>query len=675
MINARTLTAIRLSIIPLITVAIYSPTLLAAKADPYIDAPVISVIGSRVEADVQDTPAAINIVDKEELNTIKFTDATHELMKRVPGYSMIRNLRVPIGGKNYTANLIDGLAIGTRFGSGTIGFAEDSNTLDIERIEVLRGPASALYGSHAIGGAINIITRKPPVEPEFRVWGEVGEYDRLRKGISAAGTKGSVGYFFDANTLISEGWQDRTAVERDQVSGKLLFNINDSSKLTVRAEYLERDQEAPGSLSQAQYDADWSQAAIYDAYNYEKSISGSTKYELDLTDHSGIEVTYGIRKTESEGPPSYSATGAFSSDEEVNQNMVGFYRHGFDFYDSQLIVGVDMLHSEADDTKYLGRTPDPTNIDDEWNITAKGFSPFFQYDISPTDRLTFTLGARRDRIKYTAVGHDGATYHDDGKTFSNVSPKAGVTYKLNADHTLWFSYGEGFVVPSRTYLFLGGYDRGLRRTIAANPNLKPESAIDYEMGLRGDIQVMNRNLSYDLALYRTNIKDMTVTDPVALTYDNAGMVRVQGLEAALSFKPHSDWRVDMAYTYADNKYIDYVTGADDYSGNTLASSPKHHLNARATWMPIHGLSAELEMDSISDYYTSTDNDADPEGKGKRPEIFHLRVNYEQGPWEFWGHIMNLTDRKYAERIAYGSSGRSFEVIGPRTVYVGVAYNW
>jgi outer membrane receptor protein involved in Fe transport len=196
------------------------------------------------------------------------------------------------------------------------------------------------------------------------------------------------------------------------------------------------------------------------------------------------------------------------------------------------------------------------------------------------------------------------------------------------------------------------------------------------MGLRGDIQVMNRNLSYDLALYRTNIKDMTVTDPVALTYDNAGMVRVQGLEAALSFRPHADWRVDMAYTYADNKYIDYVTGANDYSGNILASSPKHHLNARATWMPIHGLSAELEMDSISDYYTSTDNNADPEGKGKRPEIFHLRVNYEQGPWEFWGHVMNLTDRKYAERISFSSSrGRSYNVIGPRTFYVGVGYNW
>jgi iron complex outermembrane receptor protein len=308
-----------------------------------------------------------------------------------------------------------------------------------------------------------------------------------------------------------------------------------------------------------------------------------------------------------------------------------------------------------------------------WDLTAKGFSPFFQYEISPTDRLRFTVGGRSDRIKYSAVGVTTTDNYDESKTFSSFTPKAGVTFKLNEDNSLWLSYGEGFVVPSRTYLFVGGYDRTLRRPIAANPNLEPETAKDLEIGLRGDIQVMERNLSYDLALYRTDIEGMVVTDDIALTYVNAGLVRVQGLEAALSFKPMEDWRVDMAYTYADNKYIDFETSGVSYSGNTLASSPKHHLNARVTWMPINGLSAELEMDAISDYYTSTAND-DPE-MGERPEIFHLRVNYEKGPWEFWGHIKNLTDRKYAERISFSRGNRSFNVIGPRTFYAGVGYNW
>ncbi len=640
-------------------------------------------VSSRVATDIKDTPAAISVIGEEELDTVKFTDAL-DMMKRIPGYSMSRNLRIPIGSKNYTANLIDGVAVGTRFGSGTIGFADATNTLDIERIEVLRGPASALYGSHALGGAINVITRKPPSDPEFRVWGEGGEHDRQRGGISAAGSKGSVGYFFDANFLDTDGWQERTVNERDQISGKLLFDINDSSTLTFRAEYLDRYEENPGDLTQAQYDSDWQQAGILDAYNEEKSLSGSLKYELDLTDHSGIEVSYGYRENEGEGPPSYSATGGFGSDQETNQNLVGFYRHNFDFYDSLLIAGVDLLHSAADDTKYNGRSAADA-LSQEWDITAEGTSPFFQFEISPTDRLRLSVGARRDEIKYSAVGYKnsfdrftgaltGTTYYDDSKTFTNTSPKAGVTFELNEDNSLWFSYGEGFVVPSRTYLFVGGgYGRD---TIDPNPNLEPETAEDFEIGLRGDVSILDRNLSYDIALYRTEIEGMLVADPDSDMYMNAGKVRIQGVETTLSFMPVADWRFDIAHTYADNEYLDFETGSDDYSGNTLAYSPKHHLNARVTWMPIHGLSAELEMNHISEYYTSTTND-DPEGKADRPDLYNLRVSYKTGPWSFWGHVLNLTDRKYAERVSYDTDDdiREFESGIERTFYAGVSYTW
>jgi len=658
----------------LATVFVCSPV----SAAYVIDLGEISVTASRVESDIQDTTASLSIIDKEELDTIKFTDATHELMKRIPGYSMSRNLRIPMGGKNYTANLIDGVAVGTRFGSGSIGFVDYVNTMDIERVEVLRGPASALYGSHAIGGAINVISRTPPLEPEFRVWGELGQHDRSRGGVSAAGTKGGIGYFFDVNTLDYEGSQDRSVNERDQASGKLLFDIGDSTRFTLRGEYVDRYTENPGRITQSQYDADRSQAFVYDAYNKEVSKTGSIKVEHDFTDHSGIEITYGYRDAEGEGPPSYSATGGFGADHEINQNLVGFYRHNFDFYDSLLIVGVDMLNSSAHDIKFNGRIMDPTDIDQEWDTIAEGFSPFFQFEISPTDRLKLTLGARKDEIKYTATGYDksnwgppSTTYYDDEITFSNLTPKAGISFKLNEDNSIWFSYGEGFVVPSKSQLWVGGW------SAAANPTLMPEEAEDFEIGLRGNIQVMDKNLSYDVALYHTVIENMIVVDNVAGTdtYVNAGKVRIQGVETSLSYMPHDDWRIDIAHTYADNKYLEYENSGTDYSGNTLAYSPKHHMNARVTWMPIHGLSAELEMNHISEYYTSTGNNDDPKGQEERPDVYNLRVNYKTGSWELWGHVLNLTDREYAERVSFGSTGRTFEVGGPRTFYAGVGYNF
>lgn len=635
----------------------------------YLDSMVVTA--TRTESKLKELPASVSVIGTKEMETVKFVDSRRELLKRIPGYSMIRNLRIPFGSKNYTINLVDGLAVSSAFGSGTIGSAEDTNTFDIERIEVVKGPASALYGSHALGGVINVITRKPPEEPEFRLWGEGGTYDRRRGGVSAAGSTDRLGYFLDANRLDYEGWQDRTVYERTQVSGKLLFDINSASTFTVRAEYLDSYQENPGDLTQAQYDTDWQQAEVQDAYNDEQAKTVSVKYERDLSNQSGMELSYGIRNTESEGPPSYSATGGFGSSDVTNQNMVGIYHHGFDFYRSKLILGIDLQHSASDSITYSGRTVD-SDIAQQWDVVAVVKSPFMQYEISPLERIRLSLGARYDSISYSAdgykIGRFGArTDYDETTDFTNVSPKAGITVDLGGEHTLWLSYGQGFVVPSRTYLFTGsrGYD--------PNPDLDPEKADNYEIGLRG--QLMGSRFNYDITAYRTDIKDMLVADDEIDLYVNAGEVRVQGVETAIGCALGGHWRLDIAHTYAVNEYIDFTSGGVDYSGNTLSASPEHHLNARVTWMPIEGLSAELEWNRISSYYTSAGND-DPQGKADRPDLFNLRLAYEIGPWTLWGHVLNVLDEKYAERVSYSSlPGREYSVGEPLNFYAGLSYTF
>jgi iron complex outermembrane receptor protein len=637
----------------------------------YLDSMVVTA--TRTESKIKELPASVSVINAKEMETVKFVDSSRELLKRIPGYSMIRNLRIPFGGKNYTINLVDGLATTSAFGSGSIGSPDKTNSFDIERIEVVKGPASALYGSHALGGVINVITRKPPAEPEYRLWGEGGMYDRYRGGASAAGSTDRLGYFLDANMLDYEGWQDRTVNELTQVSGKLLFNVGSSSILTVRAEYLDEYTENPGYLSQAQYDADWQQAQVLDAYNDEQALSASAKYEVDLSDRSGLELSYGIRNTESEGPPSYNATGGFGSSDVTNQNMVGIYRHGFDFLRSELVAGIDLQHSASDSITHSGRST-TTSIAQQWDILAIVTSPFMQYEISPTERMRLSLGARYDSVRYSAdgykIGRFGArTDYDETTSFTNVSPKAGITVDIGYEQSLWLSYGQGFVVPSRTYLFTGsrGYD--------PNPDLDPEKASSCEIGLRG--QLMGASLTYDITAYRTDIEDMLVADDnlIPKRYVNAGEVRVQGFETSMGYAPGNHWRFDIAHTYANNEYIEFISGTDDYSGNTMSASPEHHLNARVTWMPIEGLSAELEWNRITNYYTSSGND-DPLGKAERPDLFNLRLAYETGPWKIWGHVLNVLDSKYAERVSYSSSrGRQYTSGEPLNFYAGLSYTF
>jgi len=92
-------------------------------------------------------------------------------------------------------------------------------------------------------------------------------------------------------------------------------------------------------------------------------------------------------------------------------------------------------------------------------------------------------------------------------------------------------------------------------------------------------------------------------------------------------------KFDVAYTFARNKFVEYINRGTDNSGDFMSSSPKHHVNARMTLMPMDNLDIELEMDVLGSYYTNNTNDADPEGKYTRDNLYNLRVSYETGPIE------------------------------------------
>lgn len=658
----------RLVVLPALASTLVTSSVLAA----YIDLGEISVTASRAETAIKDSPVTIDIIDRTELEKVKFTDSVKELLNRIPGNSLSRNLRIPMGGKNYTINLIDGMAVQT-FGSGSNGFIDQMNTFDIERVEVIKGPASSLYGSNALGGVINVITRKPPEVPEFRVFGEAGSHDRGRAGVSAAGTvNDSFGYFFDANYLDYAGPQDRTSLDRKATSGKFVYDLDDDTTFSARLEYLEIYEEAPGSLDQGEYDEDWQQAEIYDAFSETRSTTAVFAFETNLGESSNLDIKYSIRDKFSAGMPSWSTSSNYSESDVIAENFVATFSHNFDFLDSRLIVGVDLQESDTDSRKYTARSADSgVDLSSSYDVLAEVASPFFQYEFSPIDRVRVTLGARKDEVTYGSKRKDGAI--DEETEFSSTSPKIGFTFDINESNSFWFGMSEGFVVPSTSYLFTS-------TRAVPNPDLLPEEAKNIEFGIRGNL--LDGNFKYDVAFYDTKIKNMIVTESVGRTdyYVNAGEVEIKGVETSLSFQPVDFLRFDAAHTYAKNKYLDYVSGSSDYSGNYLSYSPLHHLNARATWMPRHDLDVELEWDHISDYYTNSDNDADPDGKYQRPDLFNLRVTYDTGSWSVWGHVLNLTDKKNA-RVGYSTpsrwsaGGRTFRSGSERTFYVGASYTW
>ncbi len=620
----------------------------------------IVVTTSRSEEKLKEATSSVSVIERKEIEKVKFVDGLKELLPRIPGVSMVRNLRFPFGDKNITVNLRDGMNM-RPFGKGFTSSLNEVNPWDIEQVEIIRGPASALYGSHATGGVINIITKKPPREPEYRLWAEGGSWGRKRAGASAGGTVGALGYHFDANILDINGWQDRTGQKDKSVSGKILWDISPSSDLTVRAEYLDSYKETPGSLTAAEYAANWRQAHDPDTFSDKQYATLSGTFSHDFSEKSKTEISYSLRKSWEKGMASYRPV--LADNVFLDHNFSMKYERNFDLFRSKLIVGTDLTHSDVNEKTYNGVTP-ATGIASHWDMIARVGSPFAQLQFSPLERMRFTLGGRFDYVGYSGTDLFG-TRGKIKSEYKHFSKKAGVNFTLNENNNLWFGYGEGFMVPSRSRLFTSTATlrRGRASGYNSNPDLKPETSRTFEMGLRG--ASFGGIFGYDVSIYQTDIRDAVVGIDTGLTgtladrkYVNAGKVRGRGVESTLHLKPVKFVRFDVSHTLADNKYTRFVDQGIDYSGNTLSSSPLHHLNARMTLMPLKGLEAELEWDHISAYYTSTDN-ADPLGKYKRPDLFHLRLGYEhESGVSIWGKVSNLTNVKYPSRVSYSSRSRS-----------------
>ncbi len=609
-------------------------------------------------------PVNVTVVDRERFNldTVNYTNTRYELMTRVPGMTNVRNLRVPCGWCDYTVNLQNGMA--TRpLGRGNFNF-DTANNFDIERIEIIKGPASALYPSHAFGGVINVITKKPPKRPTLRIFGDTGSWGRYRMGadfgfsIENAHVLGRdiglLGFKANASHYELDGWREWRGEKKDTGSFRITWEPSAATSFEFGGTHTKHYDESPGNLTQTQWETDWglTNRPYYD-------LTRSTYVDARLTHHldSGgkIELPYGYVHEKSEG-----RWGDTISD---RHDLKPRYTREFDLWASKLITGVDLSYS---DSERIGRSDTLAHI----------ASPYAQYELSPfdgtqyLDGLKFTLGGRYEYTKYDYTDFNDPT-NNGKKSFSKATPHMGVTWKWNEKNSVWFSYSRGYSVPSASRMWPSD---GRGEVYIDNPDLKPEQAENFEFGGRGS--VLDDRFTYDVSWHDTTIRDFILKEYLytnaagddVFQYRNVGKVRLKGLEAQVGLWPVKWAGVEASYTYAIDKYVSYVDASGNvYDGNYMYAMPKHHLNTRFIVKPVEGSKVELEWDHISKYYVDSANT----DTYKRPDLFHLSASYTwDGMVTFWGQIRNLTDRKYADRVSL-RRGLSYRPGLPRSYAVGI----
>jgi iron complex outermembrane recepter protein len=683
------------------------------EADSMLD--VITVTSTKEKTTLREAPASIGVISEE---SIRLTGPTHpqQLLGQVPGVAVgVTNgeghnmaIRQPFSTNPVYLYLEDGIP--TR----ATGFFNHNALYEVNipqaaAVEVIRGPGSALYGSDAIAGTVNIITRGPEKTNGVNTSVEVGSFGWKR--VLADGTFGANpdgGLRVSVNRSHTDGWRDTTGYDRTSANFRWDNVIDNNTVIKTILGYTNIDQQtgANSSLTRSDYENNPTKNNFSIAYRKVEAVRLST----EVTHYSGDDVftvtPYArYNKMDLNGSYNLSSDPRIENTSVTSLGILTKWRKDLaGEWKPRLIMGFDAERSPGDrtedalnltktgagaNTNYTGYTIGSRIYD--YNVVFQSESLYSHLQLQPTDKTSLTFGLRYDHISYALDNHlasnvqVGAKYYgqtsDTQTSFNRVSPKLGWTHLLDAHTSLYASHNYGFRVPSESQLFRAGSDSSSANASAKALlalSLKPIRAKQSEFGIRGT----NSGLDYDVVAYRLEKYDDLVSQKDlatnVTTSVNAGKTQHQGIEFALGGNLDKAWRLDSAISFASHKYVDWVvTGSTNanYSGNTMEAAPKTIANTRLSWRPDAKNLAQLEWIYLGSYWREATNNP-TYGKYEGHQVFNLRFSHALNKdVNLFGRIMNLTDKRYADSASVSSSTPVFSPALPRAVYTGVDVRW
>lgn len=665
---------------------------------------VITVTGTREETLQSETAETVGVIDEQEIDEVRPAHPS-DIMNRVSGVHVNQTngeghmtaIRQPLTTKAVYLYLEDGIP--TR----STGFFNHNALYEVNMpqasgIEVTKGPGTALYGSDAIGGVINVLTRPAPLEAEGDASLELGDYGWRRALLSGGNTWGDDGVRADLNLTHSDGWRDGT--EYDRQSGTLRWDHfsdgGSSLKTILSGSDIEQQTAGTSRLSETDYNENPTTNYYPISYRDVKAIRLSSAYENE-TANTLLSVTPYYRHNYMDYMPNWSF-GYDPSVKETESNSLGAlakYRIDFAPNRTRLIIGADLDHTpgsrlehsiDATKTDSIYDNYTVTDVIYDYDVTYTSISPYMHVETSPSQKWRLTAGLRYDYFEYDYTNNmaDGllqvtpssmngrtASYNHPSDTtvdFSHLSPKLGAAYEFSETLNGFVSYRHAFRAPSESNLFRPGSN-------TESLNLDAVKADSFEVGVRA--QPTSR-INYEVSVYTMLVTDDLVTyeDPVSgdRTTVNAGETSHTGIELGFGSQFIETLRLDISYSYAKHIYEDWVQSGSDFSGNEMVNAPRTIGNARLAYRPglLNGGRIELELVHLGSYWMDQANTEKYDGY----DTFNLRANHQvTAAFNVYARIMNLTDEKYATAATLSRGNPEYAPAMPRTFYAGVDFKF
>ncbi len=654
----------------------------------------VVVTASRETEKKTEVAANIGVVGGEDIRLAR-PHHSAEIVNRVPGV-----LNIDLGGEgstvamrlpvNYVAvygYLEDGIPIRST-GFFNHNALYEINVPGADRVEVFKGPASALYGSDAIGGVFNVLTRPPSATPEIELYAEGARYGYQRVLGSFSGTSGADALRADLNVMHFDGWRDGANQKRQTATLRWDHTLSPNARLKTVITGTNIRSPGDGGSDIPLSDFENAPGTNYTPVAFRKveALRWSTSYQA-VHDASALELVGYARYNRLNLLPFWQLTYDPQVWDTHNKSLgfMGKYRR--DFARGNAVVGADIDYSPGNrviDEIFPSSTPSFVFASMtrgarqyDYDVTFKGISPYAQLELAPVPALHLSAGLRFDALGYDYQSRlaplDTGSHRRPASTsvsYSHLSPKLGVTYDLSPSFNVFASYRHGFRVPSEDQLFVQGSNEN-------SVGLEPVRANSYEAGLRarnGD------RLAVEASVYTMDVTDDIVyffnTASFTSEVSNAGRTRHRGIELSVNAALTSRLRFESAYTYVQNDYLKWITATGtDYSGNQQEAGPRHFANTRLSYALAPGSALAAEWSRVGGYFT------DPENQ-HRYEGYNL-LNLEATSPSLRGfavvaRVANVTDQRYAVSVSFNpfvpeGQQERFTPGMPRTFYLGLQY--
>ncbi len=663
----------------------------------------VVVSGNRDKKDREEIPMAISILSSTMINDTKAI-STDQLLNKSPGVYMVdlgneqhaMAIRQPLSYKSLFLYLEDGIPIRT---SGVFNHNAllEMNMASFRKIEIIRGPASSLYGSEAIGGAVNFLTLNPTAFLTAKASLQTNNLGFKRADFRFSNTYKKWGIVLSTNYAFRKnGYRAHSNYEKLALTAKVNYKINTHAFWSTSLTYVDYRSDMTGSLDSANYFG--SEYSSIQKFTNRRVTTTRLKTALNYfwKDHSKSSFTLLFRDNSIKQNPSYRIKDDYSpwgnpngnknlAHSEQNDNAFNSYgailqhKKNIPFFDIEITGGLSFEYSPSTYyANYISVYKSNSGVYESFKSTDSVLTEYstgllngasyLQFEMEPIKNLKLSAALRYDYFLYNYDNNlDSNAFSgvpDETNIFNAITPKIGLVYRFKKNKGIYANYGQGFAPPQVGELYRG----------VSVPTLVPAVFVNYELGTW--LSFLNQKASLDMALFRLDgINEIISVKQLSgeNINENAGQTRHQGVEYGLNYQPIKTLFFRISGTNASHKFIEYQEKGNDYAGYNMARAPKWIANSEITYKPkfINGLRLGVEWQHMGKYFMDAKNTSEYKGF----DVFHMQVGYQIKGFEVWCNIRNITNRKYATNASKSVWGKNYTPGDPRNFNIGVSYQF